>query len=113
MSGRRLNLLLLTLVVALMVFPLLVIEGATFGGTDAAAQRLVGEIAPRFQPWTGPIIRLPGPEIESLLFALQAALGAGTIGYLFGRWHGRREAEHVARNRFPSPTGQDMTRDQG
>ncbi|HSH79695.1 MAG TPA: energy-coupling factor ABC transporter substrate-binding protein [Herpetosiphonaceae bacterium] len=113
MSGRRLNLLLLALVVALVVVPLLVLEGATFGGTDAQAQHMVGQIAPGFQPWASPIIRLPGPEIESLLFALQAALGAGTIGYVVGRWHGRREAAHEARNMLPPAADQDMMREQG
>lgn len=40
-------------------------------------------------------------------------LGAGTIGYLFGRWHGRREATHAAGTMLPPATGQDMTQYQG
>ncbi|CEO90262.1 hypothetical protein SSCH_790007 [Syntrophaceticus schinkii] len=35
----------------------------------------------------------PSGEIESLLFALQAAIGAGFIGYYFGFVKGRKENE--------------------
>ncbi|NLN22191.1 MAG: cobalt ABC transporter substrate-binding protein CbiN, partial [Syntrophomonadaceae bacterium] len=35
----------------------------------------------------------PSGEIESLLFALQAAIGAGFIGYYLGFVKGRKESE--------------------
>ncbi len=47
---------------------------------------------PNFQPWAHPIWTPPSPEIESLLFALQAAIGAGVIGYVLGRAHGAARA---------------------
>ena len=34
-----------------------------------------------------------GGEIESLLFALQAAIGAIIIGYFFGYWRGQGKEE--------------------
>jgi cobalt/nickel transport protein len=34
---------------------------------------------------------LPGGEVESLLFAVQAAAGAGMIGYVVGLYKGRSE----------------------
>ncbi len=38
-----------------------------------------------YEPWFSNIWEPPSGEIESMLFALQAALGAGFIGYFFGR----------------------------
>ena len=35
----------------------------------------------------------PSGEIESLLFALQAAIGAVIIGYFFGYWRGKGKEE--------------------
>jgi len=35
----------------------------------------------------------PFGEIESLLFALQAAIGAIIIGYFFGYWRGQGKEE--------------------
>lgn len=35
----------------------------------------------------------PSGEIESLLFALQAAIGALIIGYAFGYWRGQSKKE--------------------
>ena len=67
-----------------------------FAGTDAAAESVVEEVNPDYQPWYEPIIgELPG-EVESGLFALQAALGAGVVGYVLGVYRGRahsRKAE--------------------
>lgn len=47
------------------------------------------EVAPDYEPWFQPLLEPPGGETESLLFALQAALGAGVIGYAIGLYRGR------------------------
>ncbi|UCV28344.1 energy-coupling factor ABC transporter substrate-binding protein [Ferribacterium limneticum] len=57
---------------------------ATFGGADAQAQQAIVQIAPNYQPWFAPLLEPASGEIASLLFALQAALGAGVIGYWLG-----------------------------
>lgn len=68
-----------------------------FGGSDTQAEAAIGELAPAYQRWFEPILEPAGGEIESLLFALQAAIGAGIIGYWLGasvtREKFRREAE--------------------
>ncbi len=64
-----------------------------FGGADDAAEDVVGEYDPEYEPWTAGIwgdYELPG-ETESLLFALQAAIGAIIIGYFIGR-HASKKA---------------------
>lgn len=40
-----------------------------------------------------PLYEPPSGEIESALFALQAALGAGVLAYYFGLRRGRRQGE--------------------
>lgn len=57
---------------------------AMFGGADGKAQQAIGELAPDYQPWFQPLLEPASEEIASLLFALQAALGAGVIGYWLG-----------------------------
>ncbi len=62
-------------------------NGDLFGGADDGAEDVVAEVDPDFEPWTSGIwgdYELPG-ETESLLFAVQAAIGAIVIGYFIGR----------------------------
>lgn len=104
MSMRLQNLLLLAAVVALIAFPLVNFDPPApgpdgepveiFAGADGQAEGVIQEIAPDYEPWFSSILEPPSGEIESLLFALQAALGAGVIGYYLGICRGRsRPAE--------------------
>ena len=79
------NVALLILVVGLVVGPL-VLHGknAEFSGSDDQAEAMITQIDPSYKPWAAPFWEPPSGEIESLLFALQAALGAGLLGYYFG-----------------------------
>lgn len=91
---RHQNLLLLILVVLLAVFPLWQVEKPAptadgnpveiFAGSDDKAKDLIGEINPNYTRWVEPLMEPASGEIASLLFALQAALGAGFIGYYLG-----------------------------
>lgn len=60
----------------------------SFGGTDSKVSTMLEEDGA--QPWFQPLFEPGSGEIESGLFALQAALGAGIFGYAVGRLHGRR-----------------------
>lgn len=96
MISRRTNLLLLIGVVLLVVLPLIFVEG-NFDGSDRAGSEAISDSRPGFKPWFHSIWTPPSSEIEGLLFALQAALGAGVIGYVLGRIHGapkEDEAQH-------------------
>lgn len=42
-----------------------------------------------YEPWFSSIWEPPSGEIESLLFVLQGAIGAGFIGYFIGYMRGR------------------------
>lgn len=86
---------------------------AVFGGSDDRAQQAIGAISPGYRPWFKPLLTPASDEIASLLFALQAAIGAGVIGYWLGlsvaRERARREAE--ARAGLDAPTPAPSTRD--
>lgn len=93
----RINALLLLVVAALAVLPLALGLGdgqeEPFTGADAQAETAITEIAPDYEPWFSPLYEPPSGEIESALFALQAALGAGVLAYYFGVRRGRRQGE--------------------
>ncbi|MFD4819016.1 energy-coupling factor ABC transporter substrate-binding protein [Peribacillus butanolivorans] len=78
------SLLLLFLVVILAIIPLITQQGTEFGGADGVAEEAITKIQPEYKPWFNSIWEPPGVETESLLFALQAAIGAGFIGYFIG-----------------------------
>lgn len=65
---------------------LIVNQGSEFAGADDAASGVISEIlnVEEYEPWAAPVYEPPGGETESLLFCLQAALGAGVFGYGIG-----------------------------
>ena len=77
--------ILLALTVLVAIIPLYVVKNAEFGGADGEAMDIVTEINPDFSPILDPIIEPASGEIESMLFALQAAIGAGIIGFGIGK----------------------------
>lgn len=80
----------LLLCVLIAVVPLLTIKDSEFGGADGQAEEAITEIDPNYEPWAESLLVPPGGETESLLFALQAALGAGVVGYGLGYFIARR-----------------------
>ncbi|HEY4264337.1 MAG TPA: energy-coupling factor ABC transporter substrate-binding protein [Micropepsaceae bacterium] len=99
-SSRRTNILLLLGVVVLVVVPLVFIKGE-YGGSDDQGTAAIEALRPGYKPWFTPIWVPPSPEIESLLFALQAGLGAGVIGYVLGRIHGAVSARDAQKKSTP------------
>lgn len=92
------NLILIAIVVALAVVPLITQKGAEFGGADGQAEEVITQINPDYEPWFNSIWEPPSGEIESLLFALQAALGAGFVGYFIGYSKGKKYREEGSSN---------------
>lgn len=108
--NTRINTLLLLAVAALAVLPLVLGLGdhkkEPFAGADGEAETAITEIDPHYRPWFSPLYEPPSGEIESALFALQAALGAGVLAYYFGLRRGRRQGEQRARARSDASDGQ-------
>ncbi|AMS06420.1 MAG: energy-coupling factor ABC transporter substrate-binding protein [Acidipropionibacterium acidipropionici] len=84
-------------------------EGEGFAGTDDAAAQ-AAEAAGAKQ-WIKPIFEPNSGEVESGLFALQAALGAGIVGFALGRMSGRKKGHDEAMaaselpDELPAPAG--------
>lgn len=76
---------LLLLCVVIAAIPLLTIHDSEFGGADGQAEEAITEINPDYEPWAESILEPPGGETESLLFALQAAIGSGIVCFVLGR----------------------------
>jgi len=87
------NWLLLGGVVILAFAPLIFVRGGEFAGADDRAEKAITQVQPGYKPWFKPLMQPPSTEVETFLFASQAALGAGTVGYLIGLFKGRSEQQ--------------------
>ncbi|OLL76042.1 Additional substrate-specific component CbiN of cobalt ECF transporter [Pseudonocardia sp. Ae263_Ps1] len=75
------NVLLVVAVVALFAIPVLFVPGE-YSGADGQAGEAIE--ASGYEPWFSPVWEPPSGESESGIFALQAAAGAGVLGYCLG-----------------------------
>ncbi|WP_116246820.1 energy-coupling factor ABC transporter substrate-binding protein [Nocardiopsis sp. FIRDI 009] len=108
---------LLAAVAVVAVLPLL--TGAAdhleepFAGADGQAESLVNELNPEYEPWLSPVVELPSGEVESGLFALQAAIGAGIVGYALGvaRTRSRSRSEEGSAVAAGGPSGPEPSGD--
>lgn len=79
------NTILLAVLVLIIAVPLLFMGGHEFGGSDGEAETAITEINEDYEPWAEPLWEPPSGEIESLFFCVQAALGAGIVGFVLGK----------------------------
>jgi ABC-type cobalt transport system, periplasmic component len=67
---------------------------AEYGGADDKPADVIEQITGgTYTPIAHPIWEPPSGEIESLLFALQAAIGASIIGYFLGYYRAKNNYE--------------------
>jgi cobalt/nickel transport protein len=97
------NCLLLIAAVVVGIVPLFYSfsENAEFAGADDQAKVLIQTIKPDYQPWVSAIWEPPSSEVASLLFALQAAFGAGFLGYYLGLRRGQKNSDSSERADAP------------
>lgn len=79
------NTILVILVILLAALPLWLLPNAGFEGADGQAEEAILELNPDYEPWFSPLLEPASGEVESMLFALQAAVGAGIVGFVLGR----------------------------
>ena len=75
--------------------------GEGFAGTDSVVTEVLEQEGTK--PWFQPIFEPGSAEIESGLFALQAALGAGIVGFALGNLRGRAKSREEAAAAGPAP----------
>ena len=85
--------LIALVVFALVVIPLIVFQNAEFVGTDDQAVAAIQHIDVHYQPWFEGLQWVQSSEIISTLFALQAAIGAGVLGYYIGYSRGKQKTK--------------------
>ncbi|WP_333859313.1 energy-coupling factor ABC transporter substrate-binding protein [Clostridium sp.] len=83
------NLILAFLVILIAVIPLVFMKNAEFAGSDDKAEKAITQIDKNYKPWFSSVWEPPSGEIESLLFALQAAIGSGIVCYYLGYLKGK------------------------
>lgn len=113
-SKNTILVLVLLLVCAVIaIFPLMTIKNSEFGGADGQAEEAITDINPDYVPWASSPIEPPGGETESLLFCLQAALGAGIFGFGIGTLRERTKAKKAnnANNDKPKKKTTDAKKD--
>ncbi|UBK71595.1 energy-coupling factor ABC transporter substrate-binding protein [Clostridium perfringens] len=93
MKNKRVltNVILILLVVFITIIPFFVAKNGEFGGSDDQAEEAITQIDENYEPWFSPLFEPASGEIESLLFALQAAIGAGVIGFGLGYLKGKKK----------------------
>ncbi len=82
------NIVLLLIAVLVVAACLLWAGSAEFGGTDNKATEIIE--ASDYKPWFDYLFAPSSPVVESFLFSLQAALGAGVLFYCIGYFVGRK-----------------------
>ncbi|EYE88234.1 cobalt transporter CbiN [Fervidicella metallireducens AeB] len=83
---KKKNIMLISACIALIIVSL-VLGGRAgeFSGADSQIEGVISEVNKDYQPWFESVWAPPSGEIESMLFALQAAIGAGFVGYYIGK----------------------------
>lgn len=84
------NIVLIVLVVALALIPLFMVKGE-FAGADSQATEAIMGIDPNYKPWFNSIYKPASGEVESFLFAMQAALGSGIVFFYLGYKKGQQK----------------------
>jgi cobalt/nickel transport protein len=85
------NVALVVIAILLVISPLVINKSAEYGGADGQAEELITEISPDYKPWVNSLYEPASGEIESLLFVIQGAIGAGVIGYCLGYIKGKNK----------------------
>lgn len=82
---KKRNLFLISICVVLILSAFLFGSNGKFSGADDQIQKRITEANKNYKPWFTHIWAPPSGEVETFLFAFQAAIGAGFIGYYIGR----------------------------
>lgn len=77
---------------AIFLYTSSIMTDAEFAGSDTVASSQIAKLTGRAEDEYQPLIWQwipPSGEIESALFAIQAAIGGIIVGWVFGTWRGQ------------------------
>ncbi|HUT27052.1 MAG TPA: energy-coupling factor ABC transporter substrate-binding protein [Methanomassiliicoccales archaeon] len=83
MNHRHYYILGFTVMAVILVSAVLLNPNSDFSGTDDSGGDIISDTDPDYQPWFNSLWE-PSGELATLLFTLQAAIGALVIGYFLG-----------------------------
>jgi cobalt/nickel transport protein len=99
-KGKIVVPILIALTIGIILFPLFLLPGAEFSGSDGAGSDMVDEVTgDEFVPWFEPLMEraiggeLPG-EMESFFFCIQTGIGVGILAFCFG-WLAARKKYNI------------------
>ena len=95
MQKLSINTWLLGGAVILSMAPVLIYQGKEFKATDSINITAIEQVNPSYKPWFEPVIKPSGGEVETFLFATQAAIGSGVVCYILGLYKGRTERRKI------------------
>ena len=95
MQKLSINTWLLGGAVILSMAPVLIYQGKEFKATDSINIAAIEQVKPGYKPWFEPVIKPSGGEVETFLFATQAAIGSGVVCYILGLYKGRTERRKI------------------
>ena len=89
---ERKHVIMLIAVIIIVILPLALFNGkgeaqGFFTGSDDQGPAAIEQQG--YHPWFKPLWTPPSSEIETLIFSIQAAIGAGIIGYFLGYYKAR------------------------
>ncbi|MBL4952322.1 energy-coupling factor ABC transporter substrate-binding protein [Neobacillus sp. OS1-32] len=84
------NAFLILVFIFITAIPFFIHGQADFSGTDGRATDIVHSLKPNYKPWVNYLWAPASSEVESFLFAGQAAIGAGAIGFIIGTYRERK-----------------------
>jgi len=93
MSITHKNIFLLLIVIILAAVPFFLHRSSEFAGADSRAEDAITQIRPDYEPWFKSVWEPPSGEVETFLFAAQAAIGSGIVGYYLGYSKGKKHKE--------------------
>jgi cobalt/nickel transport protein len=94
---QRRTAIMLLIIIGLIAFPLL-FESKAVSAPSSDDQGPAWILSTGYIPWVHPLWEPPNSDMEAGLFALQAALGAGIMGYIFGMWHAQSRMKKKEEN---------------
>ncbi len=86
------------IIIGLVAFPLL-FESKAVSAPSSDDQGPAWILSTGYIPWVHPLWEPPNSDMEAGLFALEAALGAGVMGYIFGMWHAQARMRKKEQNK--------------